>query len=84
MISDFGVVHAPPISSEAFVSWPVPSLVLAKGTWLGALDLTHFYEPMTTIHEGDCVVHKEFPKHLQKPMSDLVDGFIDLALWIWN
>jgi hypothetical protein len=79
VISDFGVVHAPPISSEAFVSWPVPSLVLAKGTWLGALDLTHFYEPMTTIHEGDCVVHKEFPKHLQKPMADLVDAFLYLG-----
>ena len=79
VISDFGVVHAPPISSKAFVSWPVPSLVLAKGTWLGALDLTHFYEPMTTIHEGDCVVHKEFPKHLQKPMEDLVDAFLYLG-----
>jgi hypothetical protein len=79
VISDFGVVHAPPISSEAFVSWPVPSLVLAKGTWLGALDLTHFYEPMTTIHEGDCTVHREFPKYLQKPMADLVDAFLYLG-----
>jgi len=85
VISDLGVVHAPPISSKAFITWPVPSLALAKGTWLGALDLTHFYEPMTTIHEGDCRVHKEFPKHLQKPMADLVDAFLylgdlDLAL----
>lgn len=79
VISDFGVVHTPPISSQAFAAWPIPSLALAKGTWLGALDLGHFYEPMTTIHEGDCVVHKEFPKHLQKPMSDLVDAFLYLS-----
>jgi hypothetical protein len=79
VISDFGVVHAPPISSEAFAGWPVPSLAKTKGTWLGALDLTHFFEPMTTIHEGDCVVHKEFPKHLQKPMADLVDAFLYLG-----
>ena len=79
VISDFGVVHAPPVSSEAFAAWPIPSLAQAKDTWLGALDLNHFYEPMTTIHEGDCVVHKEFPKHLQKPMSDLVDAFLYLG-----
>jgi hypothetical protein len=34
---------------------------------------------MTTIHEGDCIVHKEFPKHLQKPMADLVDAFLYLG-----
>jgi hypothetical protein len=79
VISDFGVVHAPPISSDTFATWPFPSLALAKGTWLGALDLSHFYEPMTTIHEGDCVVHKDFPQHLQKPMSDLVDAFLYLG-----
>jgi hypothetical protein len=79
VISDFGIVHAPPIISEAFVAWPVPSLALAKGTWLGVLDLTHFYEPMTTIHDGDCAVHREFPKHLQKPMADLVDAFLYLG-----
>ena len=79
VISDFGLVDAPPISSEAFAAWPVPSLALAKSTWLGALDLTHFYEPMTTIHEGDCAVHREFPKHLQKPMSVLADAFLYLG-----
>jgi hypothetical protein len=79
VISDFGVVHAPPMSSEAFAGWPVPALAIAKGTWLGGLDLTDFFEPMTTIHEGDCVVHKEFPRHLQKPMADLVDAFLYLG-----
>jgi hypothetical protein len=79
VISDLGIVLAPPISSEAFAGWPVPSLAKAKGTWLGALDLTHFFEPMTTIHEGDCVVHRQFPKFLQKPMADLVDAFLYLG-----
>ena len=69
----------------AFANWPSPSLAQAKGTWLGALDLSHFLPPGTMISEKDCSVHHDFPKHLQKPMEDLVDAFLydgpkDLAL----
>jgi hypothetical protein len=69
----------------AFANWPSPSLARAKGTWVGALDLGHFLPPATLIDEKDCSVHHEFPKHLQKPMEDLVDAFLylgpkDLAL----
>ena len=32
----------PRLSDRPFASWPVPSLARAKGTWLGALDSTHF------------------------------------------
>ena len=32
----------PILSASPFASWPTPSLARAKGTWLGALDLSHF------------------------------------------
>lgn len=64
--------------SAAFVNWPSPSIARAKGTWVGALDLSHFLPPPTLINQ-DCVVHKDFPKHLQKPMEDLVDAFLYLG-----
>jgi hypothetical protein len=71
-------------ASAAFASWPSPSLALAQGTWVGALDLGHFLPPPTRIDQ-DCNVHYDFPKHLQKPMEQLVDAFLylgpkDLAL----
>jgi hypothetical protein len=61
-----------------FATWPVPSLVLAKGTWLGALDLGHFLPPPFMM-DHDCKVHNEFPKPLQKPMEELVDAFLYLG-----
>jgi hypothetical protein len=65
--------------SAALADWPNPSVARAKGTWLGALDLSHFLPPATLIDEKDCSVHNEFPKHLQKPMEDLVDAFLHLG-----
>lgn len=71
--------------SPAVANWPNPSLARVKDTWLGGLDLAHFLPPGTRIDEKDCSVHDEVPKHLQKPMEDLVDAFLylgpkDLAL----
>jgi len=82
VISDFGLVHAPPIISEAFNASPFPSIALAKGTWLGALDLTHFYEPMTTIHEGDCAVHRGFPSTSKSPWQIWSMLFFISVRWI--
>ena len=76
VISDFGVMAVPKMFGDALAAWPIPSLARAKGTWTGALDLGHFYPPPTMIHEGDCIVHNEFPKRLQKPMESLVDAFL--------
>ena len=59
------------------VSWQFPSLILAKGTWLGALDLGHFY-PAPISMDSECRVHNEFSKDLQRPMADLVDAFLYL------
>jgi hypothetical protein len=62
---------------ELPASWPVPSLVPAKGTWMGALDLVHFY-PAPISMDSECRVHNEFSKELQKPMAELVDAFLYL------
>ncbi len=80
VISELGIfdTELPTLSSSQFVSWPIPSLARAKGTWLGALELDHFLPPGTRIDQ-DCNVHHEFPKPLQKPMEDLVDAFLYLG-----
>jgi hypothetical protein len=81
VISELGIFDTdlPSLSSSRLATWPIPSLALAKGTWLGALDLGHFIPPPTRIDEEDCKVHNEFPKPLQKPMEDLVDAFLYLG-----
>jgi hypothetical protein len=81
VISELGVFDTdlPTLSSSRLGKWPIPSLALAKGTWLGALDLAHFIPPPIVIHEGDCKVHNEFPTPLRKPMEVLVDAFLYLG-----
>jgi len=80
VINDMGPFYKsqPGQSGNPFATWPVPSLVLAKGTWLGALDLGHFLPPPFMM-DRDCKVHNEFPKPLQKPMEELVDAFLYLG-----
>ena len=68
----------PILSASPFASWPTPSLARAKGTWLGALDLSHFLPAPIRVDEH-CNVHTEFPKPLQRPMEDLVDAFLYLG-----
>jgi hypothetical protein len=80
VISELGVFDTdlPTLSSSRLATWPIPSLALAKGTWLGALDLGHFIPPGTHIDQN-CNVHDGFPKALQKPMEELVDAFLYLG-----
>ncbi len=80
VISELGVFDTdlPTLSSSRLATWPIPSLALAKGTWLGALDLGHFIPPGTRIDQ-DCNVHHDFPKALQRPMEELVDAFLYLG-----
>lgn len=59
-------------------SWPFPSLVLAKGTWLGALDYPHFMPPFVSVDEN-CHVSTQYPKRLQQPMENFVDAFLYLG-----
>jgi hypothetical protein len=81
VITELGIFDTdlPTLSSSRLATWPIPSLALAKGTWLGALDLGHFIPPPIRIDEKDCKVQSEFPKLLQKPMEDLVDAFLYLG-----
>jgi hypothetical protein len=66
------------LASSPFTTWPIPSIALAKGTWLGALDLSHFFPPPIFVDEN-CDVHNEFPESLRKPMEDSVDAFLYLG-----
>lgn len=63
------------LSGGPFASWPIPSLARAKGTWLGALDLSQFLPPGISIDQ-DCNVHIVVPKSMQRPMGDFVDAFL--------
>lgn len=80
IISELGTfeTNLPTLFDSKFVNWPVPALARAKGTWLGALDISHFLPPPTRIDQ-DCKVHHEFPSMLQKPMEDLTDAFLYLG-----
>jgi hypothetical protein len=76
-LADFDT-ELPRLSASPFASWPIPSLVRVKGTWLGALDLTHFFAPHLMM-DKDCNLHNGFPKEVQKPMEELVDAFLYLG-----
>jgi hypothetical protein len=80
VISDLGIFETdlPSLHDSKFVNWPMPAVARAKGTWLGALDLSHFIPPGNTIDQ-DCQVHHDFPKALQKPMEEFVDAFLYLG-----
>jgi hypothetical protein len=80
VISDLGTfgTDSPDMFSGPLASWPIPSLVRTKGTWLGALDLSHFFPPPITI-DKDCGVHLEMTKDLETPTQDLVDAFVYLG-----
>ena len=77
VVSDLGTfdTDSPGLSSGPFASWPIPSLVRAKGTWLGALELSQFLPPGLSI-DKDCNVHVVVSKSLQRPMEDFVDAFL--------
>ena len=86
VISDLLTFDAnlPGVPRNPFAAWPVPSLAKAKGTWVGALDIGHFFPPLIRL-DKDCNVVNGFPKDVQKPMAELVDAFLylgppDLAL----
>jgi hypothetical protein len=80
VISELGIFDAdsPALPSGPFATWPVPSIALAKGTWLGALDLGHFFPPPIFVDEN-CNVQNRFPESLQRPMEKLVDAFLYLG-----
>jgi hypothetical protein len=80
VISELGSFDTdqPTLFSSPFAAWPNPSLARAKGTWLGALDLGHFFPQQFTI-DKDCNAHAVESPEFQKPMEELVDAFLYLG-----
>jgi hypothetical protein len=72
VISDLGNYD-----TSRFASWPNPSLVPTKGTWLGALSPSDIWDP--GIRMIDCKVQRGFPPELQRPVGEVVDGFLYLG-----
>ena len=66
-------------SRNPFAAWPVPSLTLAKGTWLGALDISHFFPPPIWFDKDCKVVNALHNADLRTPMAKLVDAFLYLG-----
>jgi hypothetical protein len=73
VVDAFGI-----FDTSFFASWPIPSIARSKNTWLGALDISHFY-PAQVYADKDCKVHTVIPKEYQKPMTELVDAFLYLV-----
>lgn len=63
--------------TSRFASWPNPSLVPTKGTWLGALQPSDIWDGGLRII--DCKVQHVFPPELQRPVEQLVDAFLYLG-----
>ena len=80
VISDLGIydTNRRDGSISPFALWPNPSLVLTKGTWLGALSLSDIFPPPINV-DRDCKVQVSFPPELQKPMEHFVDAFLYLG-----
>ncbi len=72
VISDLGNYD-----TSRFASWPNPSLVPTRGTWLGDLSPSDIWTPGARII--DCKVEVGFPPELQKPVGDVVDAFLYLG-----
>jgi hypothetical protein len=68
--------NLPESAEKRLASWPVQSLALAKGTWLGAMTLGQF--DLLPFHlDQDCQAVYDFPR--DKPMAELADAFLYLG-----
>jgi hypothetical protein len=80
IVSTLGIydTNVAKLTDSKFASWPIPALAHAKGTWLGALQLSDFLPPGSMI-DKDCNYHHEFPPAMRKPIENFVDGFLYLG-----
>jgi hypothetical protein len=72
-------LDSPSLFSSPIADWPIPSLVLSKGTWLGALPLSHFFPVPGIRVDNNCVASVFYPKEPDKPMEEFVDAFLYLG-----
>jgi hypothetical protein len=61
-MAGFNVITEALLSASPYVSWPAPSLMLTKGTWLGAIRLSHFTPPPYLMNWKDGVATSGFPE----------------------
>jgi len=75
VISELGSfdIDRPDLTSSPFAKWPVPSLARSKDTWLGRLELMHFF-PVGALGP-DCTI----PELFLRQMAELVDAFLYLG-----
>lgn len=66
----------PASAVSRFANWPAPSLALAKGSWLGGMELGNVFPVPFSLNQ-DCQPVYNFPQ--KKPMADLVDAFLYLG-----
>jgi hypothetical protein len=68
--------NSPPSKSGSGLVDGLEVLALSKGTWLGALPLSHFFAPGVRT-DKNCVATYFYPEG--KPMEKLVDAFLCLG-----
>lgn len=70
-------LDSPFLSSSPLSNWLIPSLALSKGTWLGALPLSHFFGGPEIRTDKSCVATYFYPEG--KPIEKLVDALLYLG-----
>jgi hypothetical protein len=73
-------VDSPSMLSSPFANWQIPSLVLLKGTWLGALPLARFLSSRRAIKlDNNCTASIFYPDGPNKPTEKFVDALLYLG-----
>lgn len=72
-------VDSSSVFSNPFANWQIPSLVLVKGTWLGALPLAHFSSEQVTKIDNNCIASISYPNGPDKPTEKFVDALLYLG-----
>src|ERR1700738_4131868 len=66
------------LSASPFASWPIPSLAGARGTWLGALDISQIFSPLIQM-DKECHVQRDPFNECNKPIESRIDAFLYLG-----
>jgi hypothetical protein len=72
-------VDSPSVLSSPFANWQIPSLVLLKGTWLGALPLAHFTSEPAIKVDNNCTASIFYPNGPDKHTEKFVDALLYLG-----
>ena len=70
---------SPSVLSSPFANWQIPSLVILKGTWLGALPLAQFSSEPAIKIDNNCTASIFYPDGPATPMEKFVDALLYLG-----